>query len=132
NSESILQNTLYSCDGPRFWQDASAAARSPSLARGRRRLAYAGCLRLALIVLLCPGSQLRCEPGHKAENTGGNAQEYPMTAFSIDPGTTVGQAALTVADLQRSERFYTEVLGMRVLCRGDKTLTLTADDATPL
>jgi catechol 2,3-dioxygenase len=55
-----------------------------------------------------------------------------MTAFSIDPGTTVGQAALTVADLQRSERFYTEVLGMRVLCRGDKTLTLTADDATPL
>ncbi len=55
-----------------------------------------------------------------------------MTAFSIDPGTTVGQAALTVADLQRSERFYTEVLGMRVLGRGDKTLSLTADDTTPL
>jgi len=55
-----------------------------------------------------------------------------MTSFSIHADTTVGQAALTVADLQRSERFYCDVLGMRVLGRGDGTLTLTADDATPL
>jgi catechol 2,3-dioxygenase len=55
-----------------------------------------------------------------------------MTSFSIHADTTVGQAVLTVADLQRSERFYCDVLGMRVLGRGDGTLTLTADDATPL
>lgn len=55
-----------------------------------------------------------------------------MDSFSIDANTTVGQAALTVADLARSERFYHDVLGMRVLARGDGTLTLTADDATPL
>jgi len=55
-----------------------------------------------------------------------------MTSFSIHADTTVGPAALTVADLQRSERFYSDVLGMRVLGRGDGTLTLTADDATPL
>src|SRR6266545_7443392 len=55
-----------------------------------------------------------------------------MTSFSIHANTMVGQAALTVADLQRSERFYSDVLGMRVLGRGDGTLTLTADDATPL
>jgi len=55
-----------------------------------------------------------------------------MTSFSIDANTTIGQAALTVASLERSEHFYTDVLGMRVLGRGDGTLTLTADDATPL
>jgi catechol 2,3-dioxygenase len=55
-----------------------------------------------------------------------------MTSFSIDANTSVGPPALTVADLQRSERFYSDVLGMRVLGRGDGTLTLTADDATPL
>jgi catechol 2,3-dioxygenase len=55
-----------------------------------------------------------------------------MTSFSIHADTTVGPAALTVADLQRSERFYSDVLGMRVLSRGDGTLTLTADDTTPL
>ena len=55
-----------------------------------------------------------------------------MDSFSIDANTTVGQAALTVADLERSERFYHDVLGMRVLSRGDGALTLTADDATPL
>src|SRR5262245_3426208 len=55
-----------------------------------------------------------------------------MASYSIDANTSVGQAALTVADLQRSERFYCDVLGMRVLSRGDGTLTLTADDATPL
>jgi catechol 2,3-dioxygenase len=55
-----------------------------------------------------------------------------MASFSIHADTTVGQAALTVADLQRSERFYRDVLGMRVLGSGDGMLTLTADDATPL
>ncbi len=55
-----------------------------------------------------------------------------MTSFSIHANTMVGQAALTVADLQRSGRFYCDVLGLRVLGRGDGTLTLTADNATPL
>jgi catechol 2,3-dioxygenase len=62
----------------------------------------------------------------------GHKKKMIMTQFSIHPDTTVGRAALTVADLARSERFYTEALGMRVLARGDGALTLTADDATPL
>lgn len=55
-----------------------------------------------------------------------------MNTFSIHPATTVGPVALTVADLKRSEQFYTEVLGLRVLGRAGATLTLSADGATPL
>lgn len=55
-----------------------------------------------------------------------------MTPFLIDPATIVGPVALTVASLQRSEQFYCEVLGLRVLHHSTPTLTLTADGATPL
>jgi catechol 2,3-dioxygenase len=55
-----------------------------------------------------------------------------MTPFSIDPDTNIGAAYLTVADLERSERFYTNVLGFRELGRQGDTLTLTADGATAL
>ena len=55
-----------------------------------------------------------------------------MNTFSIHPATTVGPVALTVADIKRSEQFYTDVLGLRVLVRAGSTLTLSADGATPL
>jgi catechol 2,3-dioxygenase len=55
-----------------------------------------------------------------------------MALFSIDPNTNIGSTYLTVADLARSERFYTNVLGFRPLPRTNDTLTLTADGATPL
>jgi len=55
-----------------------------------------------------------------------------MALFSIDPNTNIGSTHLTVADLARSERFYTSVLGFRPLTRTNDTLTLTADGATPL
>jgi catechol 2,3-dioxygenase len=55
-----------------------------------------------------------------------------MNTFSIHPATTVGPVALTVANLKRSEQFYTDVLGLRVLGRTGTTLTLSADGATPL
>lgn len=55
-----------------------------------------------------------------------------MDSFSIHPGTTVGPVALAVADLRRSEQFYCDVLGLRVLNRASGTLTLTADGAVPL
>ena len=55
-----------------------------------------------------------------------------MAPFSIDPNTNIGSTHLTVADLARSERFYTDVLGFRPLDRTGDTLTLTADGTTPL
>jgi catechol 2,3-dioxygenase len=55
-----------------------------------------------------------------------------MAAFSIDPNTHIGSTHLTVADLARSERFYTDVLGFRPIHRAGDTLTLSADGTTPL
>ena len=55
-----------------------------------------------------------------------------MAPFSIDPHTNIASTHLTVADLARSEHFYTDVLGFRPLARTGSTLTLTADGATPL
>jgi catechol 2,3-dioxygenase len=55
-----------------------------------------------------------------------------MASFSIHPDTSIGSVHLTVADLDRSERFYTHILGFQALERGNSTLTLTADGATPL
>ena len=55
-----------------------------------------------------------------------------MPDFSIHPETTVGPVYLTVSNLKRSQRFYTEVLGFKPLDPHDHTLTLTADGSTPL
>src|SRR5262245_7324671 len=55
-----------------------------------------------------------------------------MEPFSIHPDTTVGPVDLTVADLDRAERFYHDVLGFKQLGRADGTLTLTADGARAL
>jgi catechol 2,3-dioxygenase len=55
-----------------------------------------------------------------------------MTPFSIHPETTVGPVYLTVSDLKRSEKFYSEVLGFKPLHPQDHSLTLTADGKTSL
>jgi catechol 2,3-dioxygenase len=55
-----------------------------------------------------------------------------MNPYSIDPQTSMGAVHLTVSDLERSEQFYTEVLGFKPLPRRDGILTLTADGTTPL
>src|SRR5207253_4222497 len=58
--------------------------------------------------------------------------EVSMAPFSIDPHTNIASTHLTVADMARSERFYTDVLGFRPLDRTADTLTLTADGTTRL
>ncbi len=51
---------------------------------------------------------------------------------AIDPGTRLGPVLLTVADLERSLRFYREVLGLRLRERQDDVAVLTADGTAPL
>lgn len=55
-----------------------------------------------------------------------------MEAFSIDPATTVGPVALTVANLRRSEEFYVDTLGLQILDRAGPQLTLGAGNTTPI
>jgi catechol 2,3-dioxygenase len=43
---------------------------------------------------------------------------------SIDPATEVGFVGLTVADLDRSLRYYTDAIGLQVLARDETTATL--------
>jgi len=50
--------------------------------------------------------------------------QHPAQAASIDPATTVGLLALTVADLDRSVAFYTEAIGLALLERAGETATL--------
>jgi catechol 2,3-dioxygenase len=51
-------------------------------------------------------------------------QGAPATSTVIDPGTQVGLVALTVANLERSLRFYTDIFGLTLLDRktGEATL----------
>ncbi len=55
-----------------------------------------------------------------------------MESLTIHPATALGAVHLTVADLDRSARFYTDVIGFRTLRRDAASLVLTADGATPL
>ena len=48
----------------------------------------------------------------------------PNSTDTIDPGTTVGLLALTVADLDRSLDYYTGPIGLAVLARTDTEATL--------
>ncbi len=52
--------------------------------------------------------------------------------YSIHPDTTVGPVSLTVSDLQRSERFYRDVLGFKPQPGSQASLVLTADGKTPV
>jgi catechol 2,3-dioxygenase len=54
-----------------------------------------------------------------------------MADYSIDPATHVGAVHLTVADLDRSLAFYTEILGLRAE-RHEGDATLSAAGQTPL
>jgi catechol 2,3-dioxygenase len=48
---------------------------------------------------------------------------------SIDPATSVGLLSLTVADLDRSLAYYTDIFGFKLLERGEGVATLGAGDA---
>jgi catechol 2,3-dioxygenase len=49
--------------------------------------------------------------------------------FSLDPRTTIGHVHLKVSDLERSERFYCDVLGFHVTARyGSDAVFLSAGD----
>jgi catechol 2,3-dioxygenase len=50
----------------------------------------------------------------------------------IDPAARIGLVQLRVGDLQRSTRFYREVVGLKVLSEGDGMADLTADGRRPL
>ena len=58
--------------------------------------------------------------------------ETTTPPFSIHSDTTVGPVYLTVADLDRSEQFYRDVLGFKPLDRQGDTLAFTADGVQPL
>jgi catechol 2,3-dioxygenase len=52
-----------------------------------------------------------------------------MAQFRLDPRTTIGHVHLKVSDLERSERFYVDVLGFHVTARyGSDAVFLSAGD----
>lgn len=57
--------------------------------------------------------------------------QFTPTTFSIDAATQMGLLALTVADLERSTYFYTEIMGFKVLQRDASQAILGAGE-TPL
>lgn len=50
----------------------------------------------------------------------------------IHPDTEIGLVGLRIADLDRSLRFYEDVVGLKQLSRGDGVAELTADGVRPL
>lgn len=54
-----------------------------------------------------------------------------MTSL-IHPNTKIGHIQIRVNNLERSEVFYTEVLGFKVLTRSDHTVELTVNGTEPL
>ena len=55
-----------------------------------------------------------------------------MQPFSIHPETLLGPVNLTVSDLERANRFYGDIIGLRLLQQSENRAWLGADEATPL
>ena len=55
-----------------------------------------------------------------------------MIPYTIHPDTNIGAVFLTVNNLERSERFYCDVLGFKPLPRQGDTLPLSVDGSTAL
>src|SRR5688500_8455940 len=53
----------------------------------------------------------------------------PQPESRLDPATAIGWAALTIADLERSVHFYTDVLGFAVLQRQGGTAVLGVESS---
>ncbi|AEH49101.1 VOC family protein [Parageobacillus thermoglucosidasius] len=51
---------------------------------------------------------------------------------TIHPQTAIGHVHLIISNLERSLRFYTEIIGFRILRKNQYEAVLTADGATPL
>src|SRR4051812_32453984 len=52
--------------------------------------------------------------------------------FHREPNTYVGEVNLKVANVEKSTRFYQEVIGFQILEQSESKATLTADGKSPL
>ena len=55
-----------------------------------------------------------------------------MGKLSIHPDTRLGPVHLSVSDLTSSLNFYSDVLSLKIIKQDKETVTLSADNATPL
>ncbi len=55
-----------------------------------------------------------------------------MNQFHQKPNVYVGEVVVNVMDLDRSVKFYQDIIGLRVLNRTERRAALTADGKTPL